>query len=161
MIQLLYLMAPAYLANMAPPFTRFWPWNRPISERWFGTHKTVAGAASGVIVGIATAGIQHAIAWSGALVRYDHWPLVGLLLGIGAIGGDVVKSFAKRRLGIAPGHRWIPFDQLDFVIGGLALIARQAGLSWSDVATVLLLSFAGDLVVNQIAYRLGIRETKW
>src|ERR1700687_2831286 len=37
---LMYLMLPAYLANMAPPFTRFWRgWNRPISRKWLGEHK--------------------------------------------------------------------------------------------------------------------------
>jgi len=47
-LQLIYLMLPAYLANMAPPFTRFWPgWNRPISRRWLGDHKTVVGFAQG------------------------------------------------------------------------------------------------------------------
>jgi len=30
LLQLLYFMAPAYLANMAPPFVRYWKgWNRP------------------------------------------------------------------------------------------------------------------------------------
>jgi hypothetical protein len=47
LLQLLYLMAPAYLANRAPPFVRYWNgWNRPIS-RWLGEHKTVGGALAG------------------------------------------------------------------------------------------------------------------
>ena len=41
-LQLVYLMLPAYLANMVPPFARYWPgWNGPISRRWLGDHKTV------------------------------------------------------------------------------------------------------------------------
>jgi len=37
--QLLYLMAPVYVANMAPPCVKFWRgWNRPISERLLGSH---------------------------------------------------------------------------------------------------------------------------
>jgi len=161
-MRLLYLMAPAYLANMTPPFVRFWHgWNRPICERWLGSHKTVVGAASGILVAMATAGVQRAIAWEGSLMPYDRWPLVGLLLGIGAIGGDALKSFAKRRIGIAPGQRWIPFDQLDFVVGALAFVAAWADLSWADVGEVLVVSVAGDIVVNQVAYRLGIRETSW
>jgi len=30
-------MAPAYLANMTPPFMKYWKgWNPPISRRWLG-----------------------------------------------------------------------------------------------------------------------------
>lgn len=64
--QLLYLMAPAYLANMAPPFVRFWTgWNRPINERWLGSHKTVIGAVAGVCVAMVAALLQARIHWSG------------------------------------------------------------------------------------------------
>jgi len=49
-LQLVYFMAPAYLANMAPPFVRYWKgWNRPISRRWLGSHKTVVGFGVGVL----------------------------------------------------------------------------------------------------------------
>ncbi|MGE5730431.1 MAG: CDP-archaeol synthase, partial [Gemmatimonas sp.] len=71
------------------------------------------------------------------------------------------KSYCKRRIGIAPGGRWIPADQLDFVIGAVALIAPLARFTLLDVATILAISFVGDLAVNQIAFRLGIRETMW
>lgn len=160
--QMLYLMIPAYCANMTPPFVRFWRgWNRPISERWLGSHKTVVGAVSGVVVAVVVAFIQSRIHWSGSVVSDERWPLIGLLLGVGAIGGDIVKSFVKRRRGVAPGGRWIPFDQLDFVIGALLLVAPLLDLSWRDVALVGTISFVADIAVNQMSYRLGIRETAW
>lgn len=158
--QLLYLMAPAYLANMTPPFTRFWRgWNRPINERWLGSHKTVVGAAAGVVMGVAAAFAQAKIAWQGSLVRYEYWPVLGLMFGIGAIGGDMVKSFVKRRAGIAPGRPWIPWDQLDFVLGALLLIAPWADIGWGDAVLVVVVSFVGDIAVNRIAFWLGIRDT--
>ena len=160
--QLLYLMAPAYFANMAPPFARFWTgWNRPINEQWLGSHKTVIGAVTGVGVAIIAALLQARIHWSGGVVDYARWPLIGLLLGGGAIGGDLAKSFVKRRLGIAPGARWIPADQLDFVIGALALIAPLANFSLSDIAITLVVSFIGDVMVNHLAVKFGIRDTAW
>lgn len=160
--QLLYLMLPAYLANMTPPFARFWRgWNRPISERWLGSHKTVVGGVAGVAVALVTAFVQSRIQWRGSIVNYDGWPLIGLLLGAGAIGGDMAKSFFKRRLKIAPGERWIPADQLDFGIGALLLIAPISALSWIDAAVILAITFAGDILVNQVAFRLGIRDTAW
>ena len=161
-VQLLYLMLPAYFANMTPPFVRFWPgWNRPVSERWLGSHKTVVGALAGVSVAIVVALAQRVIHWSGGIADYNRWPIIGLLLGVGAIGGDIVKSFVKRRIGVAPGSRWIPFDQLDFAIGALLLIAPVVRLSWWDVALVLAITFVGDIGVNHLSFKLGVRETAW
>lgn len=43
-MQLVYFIAPAYAANMLPPFVKYWRgWNPPISRRWLGDHKTVLG----------------------------------------------------------------------------------------------------------------------
>lgn len=158
--QLLYLMAPAYLANMAPPFLKYWKgWNRPISRRWLGEHKTVMDFALGVAVGAACA--QWAIDWEGSLVSYRDWPLIGLALGVGAMGGDALKSFFKRRRGIPPGRSWVPADQLDFVLGALILVAPWARLDWSDAAIIVVVSFAGDIAVNQVVFRVGIRDAAW
>lgn len=160
--QLVYLMAPAYLANMAPPFLKYWKgWNRPISRRWLGEHKTVAGVLLGVLVALLAAWAQSLIDWDGSLVPYDHWPLIGLGLGAGALGGDLVKSLFKRARGIAPGQSWIPADQLDFVLGALIFVWPWAQLAWLDVLAVIAVSFVGDIAVNHVAYRLKIRDSKW
>lgn len=161
-IQLLYFMAPAYVANMAPPFVRYWKgWNRPVSRWWLGEHKTVIGVGTGVLAAILVTFIQARVAWAGALVAYDHWAALGLRFGVGAMVGDGAKSFVKRRLGIAPGESWIPWDQVDFVLGALALVWGQAMLSWPDLATILLLSVAGHIGVNHAGYWIGIRDRPW
>ena len=155
-------MLPAYCANMTPPFVRFWSgWNRPISTRLLGSHKTVVGALTGVAVAVLVAGIQAQVHWSGPLADYHRWPELGLLLGVGAIGGDIVKSFVKRRRHVPPGGRWIPFDQLDFAIGAIVLVVAVVHLTWGDIATILAITFVGDIAVNQISYAFGIRETAW
>lgn len=160
--QLLYFMAPAYAANMAPPFARFWPgWNRPIDRRRLGSHKTVVGAAFGVFASVAVAFAQSRLGWPGGITSYADWLALGLLLGVGAVSGDALKSLAKRRRGIPPGGRWIPADQLDFVVGALLLGGWRAAIGWADVATILVVSFLADIVVNQLAFRLRIRETAW
>lgn len=161
-VQLVHFMLPSYAANMAPPFTRFWPgWNPPLSHRWLGSHKTLLGFIAGVVTAIVTAAIQAWIAWDGAIVTSEGWLTTGLRLGFGAMAGDAVKSFFKRRLAIEPGRRWIPFDQIDFAVGALVLAGPSARLGWSDIGVILLVTFAGDIAVNGIAYRLGVRETPW
>src|SRR6058998_2153345 len=161
-LQLAYFMAPAYVANMAPPFVRYWKgWNRPISRRWLGTHKTVLGFVLGVVAATLTTFVEWLLAWSGSLVAYEDWPLLGVLFGAGAMAGDSAKSFFKRRLGVEPGRPWIPFDQLVFVLGALVLVSTRVTLTWADVATILLLSFCGHILVNHLGCWLGIRDTRW
>ncbi len=161
-LQLAYFMAPAYVANMAPPFVRYWKgWNRPISRRWLGTHKTVLGFVVGVLAAMLVTFAQWRLAWSGSIVAYEEWPLLGLLFGVGAMAGDSAKSFFKRRLGVEPGRPWIPFDQLDFVVGALVLVHTRVALTWADVATILLLSFCGHIVVSHVGRWLGVKDTRW
>jgi CDP-2,3-bis-(O-geranylgeranyl)-sn-glycerol synthase len=162
LLSLLYFMLPAYAANMAPPFVRYWTgWNRPIHAGLLGAHKTVVGFASGVMAGVVATALQAALALPLARVDYRWWPLLGLGLGGGAMLGDSVKSLFKRRLGRAPGARWFPFDQLDFVVGALALVGGWARLSWLDVGVILLASLIGDVLVNRLAFALRIKDTPW
>lgn len=162
LVPLVYLMIPAYLANMTPPLVRYWKgWNRPINKRWLGDHKTVVGFCSGVIVAVAVTFVQSKINWHGGLLPYAQWPLLGLAFGLGAMGGDSLKSFLKRQRGIRPGHRWIPLDQLDFVIGALICVSPWVQLGWLDLASILVVSFAGDVAINHLSCWLGIRDTKW
>jgi CDP-2,3-bis-(O-geranylgeranyl)-sn-glycerol synthase len=160
-VQLLYFMAPAYVANMAPPFVKYLrAWNRPISRRWLGSHKTVLGFIVGVLAAVGSTYVQSRIAWNGSITSYDEWPVLGLLFGLGAMCGDSAKSFIKRRIGIPPGRPWIPFDQLDFVLGALILIWHRVSLTTMDVVIILLLSGIGDILVNHVSYFLGVRPTK-
>lgn len=160
--QLLYFMAPAYVANMSPPFVRYWTgWNPPISQRWLGNHKTVMGFAIGVLAAVVTTFVQSRVAWEGALLTSGHWAALGLRFGVGAMAGDSAKSFVKRRVGIAPGKAWVPWDQLDFVLGALTFTWGSAPLSWPDLATILLLSAAGHILINHLGYWIGIRDVKW
>jgi CDP-2,3-bis-(O-geranylgeranyl)-sn-glycerol synthase len=161
-LRLIYFMAPAYVANMLPPFVAHWRgWNRPISERWLGSHKTVLGFGAGVLGSVVTTCIQSRIAWGGAIAVETGWLELGLLFGIGAMASDAVKSLFKRRAGIAPGRPWIPFDQIDFVVGALALVWASADLTPSDVPVILLVSAVGHVLVNHIGYALGVRRSPW
>jgi CDP-2,3-bis-(O-geranylgeranyl)-sn-glycerol synthase len=74
---------------------------------------------------------------------------------------DSVKSFFKRRRNVAPGHAWIPADQLDFVMGGLLALSFWVAFGWLDILCVLVLSFIGDTAVNHASFNLGVRDTKW
>ncbi len=55
--------------------------------------------------------------------------------------GDAVKSFFKRRAGVPPGGRWIPADEIDFIIGAMLLGSPWLNLTVVDVVLVLGFSF--------------------
>ena len=54
-------------------------------------------------------------------------PVIGSIC-FGALLGDIVESFFKRRVGRKRGENWIPFDQLDFILGVLFFSFVVAGL---------------------------------
>lgn len=159
---LLYFMLPAYAANMSAPFARYWRGrNPPINARLLGGHKTVVGFGLGVIAALIVTALQARLALPGTMVDDANWPWVGLGFGIGSMGADALKSLAKRRLLIAPGSPWIPFDQVDFAIGALLGVAPLVRVGWMDVGIILVMTFVGDLAVNRLSYRMGIKRTPW
>ncbi len=97
-----------------------------------------------------------------ALIDYSDFSIwLGFWIGLGAIVGDLVKSYYKRKAGLAPGEKWIPFDQLDFVIGGIMgswiLYVPSAGV----VFILILVSPLLHIIATKFAYLLKIRKEKW
>ena len=174
LLRCFYLMLPAYFANMAPVIVRkinllAFPidFNKKINNKSIlGRNKTFRGLIFGVIFAIIVAYLQFLLYNAGLLREisffdYKNWLLLGFLMGFGALTGDLVKSFFKRRIGISPGEKFIPFDQTDFVVGALFFIMPVFDLSFKIFAASLLLSFALHITVNHIAFYLGIRNEKW
>jgi CDP-2,3-bis-(O-geranylgeranyl)-sn-glycerol synthase len=166
-IKSLYFFLPAYFANMAPVLFKKLPFlDISISEKLFGKNKTWRGIFVAVVVGYLTFVLQK-IAYSEgftswALIDYsDFTVLFGAALGLGAIVGDLVKSYYKRKAGIAPGTPWWGFDQLDFVFGGIAA-SFIFYVPRVEVVTILIVfSPVLHMLVNRIGYFLKIRKAKY
>src|SRR6185312_2869782 len=122
----LWFFLPAGIANMMPVFAAkiFPKWNQPLDfgksfgkKRIFGDHKTVRGIVVGILSGILIAILQYILynntTLVGSFVSFDYMqgnPIVfGFLLSFGALLGDSIKSFFKRRVGVASGKTWFPF----------------------------------------------------
>jgi len=136
-LQALWLILPAYIANGSAvlvgggspiDFGKNWQ----DGKRILGDGKTWRGLFAGAFVGM-TCGFGLAVVAKYAamsdfaflgLSDFEGFPLMILIifsLCFGALLGDIVESFFKRRIGRERGEDWIPFDQLDFVIGALLL----------------------------------------
>ena len=87
--------------------------------------------------------------------------LLSFYLGLGALLGDLVKSFFKRKIGIKSGEPWIIFDQIDYVIGGLIFGSVMVIPGIELIITLLIISPLFSLGANIIAYKLKIKKVWW
>ena len=84
-----------------------------------GKSKTLRGTFFGVMLGMVCVIAIWLLFPQYTILLTDNYLLYGLMLCLGAIIGDAVASFFKRRLDFSPGREVLLLDQLDFVIGGL------------------------------------------
>ena len=175
----LWYFLPAGFANAAPVFANKIPLlqklGMPIDagksfrgKRIFGDHKTVRGFAAGVLIGSLTGLIQYLLythlGWvqNFSLIVYTSaWQslLLGALLGFGALFGDAVKSFFKRQFSVASGKSWFPFDQIDYIIGGLLFGSIIIDLPHSDYLWIGLVWFLIHPVATFVGWLLGLKDS--
>jgi CDP-2,3-bis-(O-geranylgeranyl)-sn-glycerol synthase len=166
-------MLPAYIPN---PVAALVGGGTPIDlrknfsdgNRIFGDGKTYRGLFFGILTGI-LAGLF--LIWVDN--RFppaslpQHTLLSVTLLATGALLGDLVKSFFKRRFGKERGTKWPVADQYDLVAGAflLLLIGDPAWL----FATVTLPVFLVILIItpvlhrasNIVGYIFKVKEVPW
>jgi CDP-2,3-bis-(O-geranylgeranyl)-sn-glycerol synthase len=85
-----------------------------------------------------------------------EWWLGGLL-GLLAMAGDALASFAKRRLSIAPHGRAIGLDQIPEALLPLGLLHGSLGLDGTQVIGLVLLFMLLELLLSPLLYRWHVR----
>jgi hypothetical protein len=100
--------------------------------------------------------------WAQSISWIDYGPgfiwLLGPLLGCGDLLGDAIESFLKRQRGTAPGNPWFPFDQIDYIIGGLLFSLPIVRLAGTQYLAVFAVWFGMHLVTVFVFYHIGIRD---
>ena len=87
--------------------------------------KSIEGAVAGVVAGVAAALLAHV--WWFQRLPVGHAVIIGLLLGIAGIAGDLAESILKRAAGakdssaILPGHGGMLYRVDSLLIAGPAL----------------------------------------
>ncbi len=177
-------MIPVYIANAfatlpkgrGPPmdFGRTWPRD---GRRVLGSSKTWSGF---LFAGFATIPFGLFLAWL-ILVAPPVWQVVpqlapnlwaavplSAMLSFGAMTGDALGSFVKRRLNVPSGARTFLLDQLPFVLVpiGLGLVFYRPlfwGVFGSVVAVLWLLFFTLVLhaAFNWVGFKLGLKKVPW
>lgn len=153
----LYIL-PAYAANGLPVlFGGGAPLDMGMKikgRRIFGDNKTISGTiaalASGIVVG--------AVEWP----FMSYMLAISLLLTVGAVFGDLLGSFIKRRLGMKSGDMFPFMDQYGFFVFAV-LFALPLGHVPGAYGFLFLIVLTGVLHVltNRGANALHLKKVPW
>lgn len=162
MLQLLgaaiWFILPAYVANATPVVLgggapidggKLFTDGRPI----FGAGKTIRGFVAGLVAGSIVGVLQGA-----AMGQAYTYITLGLLLALGALVGDLLGSFTKRRLNIPRGGAAPVLDQLGFVVFALLLASPVMLPRWEVILIILLITPPIHLATNFSGYKLGFKS---
>lgn len=149
---------PAWIANGTPVlFGGGTPldFNRKLSGRpIFGKHKTVRGTASGIAGGLIIVALEYV---------FFSFPLaVGAALVIGAVCGDLLGSFIKRRMGRKEGANVLLMDQYLFFIVAILFSLPFGGLP--DYLGLLVIAVITGVLhkgTNILAHMARIKRVPW
>ena len=163
----LYFILPAYFSNGG---ALAFGGGKPVDfgktdekgNRWIGDGVTWRGIIAGTIIGTITGAVQGYFGPDiiSAIGQYLITPiitdinsgiLIGFLLGFGALLGDAIGSFLKRRIGIGRGKPAPLLDQLDFLIVALILVSFVVKLNWILIAISIILTLIIHFLANLIA----------
>ena len=170
----LWAMLPAYVPNNVAVLVggsraidggRTWNGRRLLGDgkTWRGT---VASVAAGIALAVLLDAGHETVGATIGVALPSFTPAAAVGLAGGAMLGDVAASFLKRRTGRERGAAFPGVDQLDFVVGAVALAAPFDPGWFSETflepATVLVavvvLTPGLHLGTNGIAYWLGLKD---
>lgn len=172
-ISAIWVMLPAYVPN---PVAAATGGGRPIDggrcwsdgKRIFGDGKTIRGLIFGIGGGVAIGLLQMLLQ---SMVNISFLPahtfLSVILFAIGALLGDLLKSFFKRRRGLGRGEKWPIADQYDLVIGAFILVLIvdpgwvQSVITLPIALAILIITPLLHRGANILGYVLGIKEVPW
>lgn len=170
-----WAMLPAYVPNNAAVLAgggRPLDGGRTVGERrLLGDGKTWRGTIAGIVAGVLLALGLDAIAPSAGDilgVSVPSFPVGAIIaLPVGAMAGDILASFLKRRLDKSRGAALPVVDQLDFTVGALILVTlvnptwTRATFTVPVLIVVVLITPILHLLTNAVAYVTGLKAEPW
>ncbi len=173
-IQLFILILPAYIANALPVVLGH---GTPIDlnkkfidgKRVFGPGKTIRGFIAAVIGGFFIGGILGLLLFKTPYNIFNFqmsYVYAGILLGFGAIFGDLCGSFLKRRFNKKRGESLFFIDEIVFLL--IALLFSSfifSDLVFSitelDILILIVITFILHKLANIIAYIFKLKNVPW
>ena len=123
-------------------FGRLFLDGRPV----FGKSKTIRGIVSSVIM---TSLAAYLI---GFPLRF------GAFVAVAAMGGDLISSFTKRRLGMVTSSMALGLDQIPESLLPAIVCRAIAPLTTLDIVAITCLFLVGELLLSRVLYVLKLRD---
>lgn len=139
-------------------------------KRILGDGKTIRGFVGGITGGLLIANLQYGVEKSlnfqiFSVLSYQEFLLLAFLLSFGAITGDALGSFLKRRVGYERGDIFPVVDQLMFL--AVAFVIASFSPSFFKLFDLIKIVIAFiitpplHLITNYIAYKMGLKNVPW
>ncbi len=164
-IYILHLFLPAYFANSSAvvfgggkplDFGRYFIDGRRILGNGVTIRGTIFGSLAGFLLGLFAYHI-----YENPLLKNVNIYLLSFLLSFGALLGDAIGSFIKRRLGIERGKPAPLLDQLDFVFGAVLLSSFIYEYTAKIILTLVVVTPVLHLLANVVGYILKLKDVPW
>jgi CDP-2,3-bis-(O-geranylgeranyl)-sn-glycerol synthase len=161
----------AFLAGKIPMLKKYsYPADFGIKfrgKRLLGSNKTLRGFIFGILASIVIVYLQIFLYENfqsvREMIRLDYSSinpvLFGALSGFGALFGDSIKSFFKRQVGVPPGHSWVPFDQIDYILGGMLFTSFYIQLTTSEYLLLFVMFFILHPLTTLLGYLLKLKKS--
>lgn len=111
-----------------------------------GPSKTWRGLVGAIVCAALAAGL------------FGFSPATGMLVGAGAMLGDLLSSFIKRRLGIDSSGMALVLDQVPESLFPLLMVRSKFGLAESDLVGLVTAFVVLELILSRILFWLHIRR---
>ena len=121
-------------------------WHFIDGQPLLGSSKTACGAISAIIC---TTGAALLLGFSLGL---------GAKVGAFAMLGDILASFVKRRLSIAPSARAFGLDQIPEALLPLLMVQAIFSHPFLQIAGITAAFFALEMPLSRLLFRLGVRD---
>lgn len=149
---------PAYAANGAPVlFGGLAPldFGKKIGgKRIFGDNKTIMGTAAAITIGILAGALES--------ILFPFMLKISIMLTLGAVFGDLLGSFLKRRMNYKSGQSFPIMDQFGFMIFALIFAFWLGNLpTLYGIAFIVVLTGIMHPLTNLGANKLKLKSVPW
>jgi CDP-2,3-bis-(O-geranylgeranyl)-sn-glycerol synthase len=172
-LKAIWFIIPAYIANAMPVIIsrskKLQKYNNSVDfGKKFG-NKVILGKGKtwvGLLFGV-LGGTFFGLAQS--LVDTEILPIslpimtisLAFMLSLGALVGDMIGSFIKRRLNFERGKSVFLLDQLDFIFGAFLFASFVIEINLTYLIILLIITPLIHMLTNRVGYKLGVKKEPW
>lgn len=151
-VSVILLFLPAFYAPLTAPASKLFNKPHPLDnfkmykgKRLLGNGKTVEGTLIGIFSAVVV-----------GLILDEIW--LGLIFGIGAMLGDILNSFMKRRRSYKSGEHSHVFDELNFLFFPVLYGILYLNTTLLDIVILIIFAYTLHFIFDKIALKLGVKN---